>query len=131
VPNTKSIRETILLIDDEDGVREMLKATLEGCGYRVLSANGGLEALELCEHFAGDVDLLLTDVVMPNASGLDLAGYLAVKYPLIKILRMSGFTELMLRECGLYPHSLFLQKPFGREELLHKVEEALRQETTF
>lgn len=127
----KPQRKTILLIEDEDALREMLKAMLENSDYQVVSAGSGLQALELCERFEGTIDLLLADVVMPNTTGLDLAGYFAVKYPVIKVLRMSGFTEVMLRECGIYPHSLFLQKPFCREELLNKVEEALRQEITF
>jgi len=71
---------TILVIEDEDAVRDMLKATLDHNGFRVLTANGGREALGLCEADAAPIDLLLTDIVMPGTSGTDLAGYLAVRF---------------------------------------------------
>jgi CheY-like chemotaxis protein len=71
---------TILVIEDEDMVREMLKMTLERGGFRVLVARGGNEALDVCESAAGAIDLVLTDIVMPGTSGMDLAGYLAIRY---------------------------------------------------
>lgn len=117
---------TILVIEDEDAVREMLKTTLERNGFHVLAANGGSAALELCETEATPVDLLLTDIVMPGTSGTDLAGYLAVRYPEMRVVRMSGFTETMLGESGLQrDESLFLQKPFSRDQLLETIRKAL------
>ena len=117
---------TILVIEDEDAVRDMLKATLEHNGFRVLTASGGREALDLCEANPAAIDLLLTDIVMPGTSGTDLAGYLAVRYPEIRVVRMSGFTEAMLGESGLRrDDSLFLQKPFSREQLLTTIRRAL------
>jgi DNA-binding NtrC family response regulator len=117
---------TILVIDDEDAVREMLKTTLEHDGFRVLVAGGGNEALNLCEAASVPIDLLLTDIVMPGTSGTDLAGYLAVRYPEMRVVRMSGFTEAMLGESGLRrDDSLFLQKPFSREQMLVTIREAL------
>ncbi len=117
---------TILVIEDEDAIRDMLKATLAQSGFRVLTANGGKEALDLCETDSGAVDVLLTDIVMPGTSGTDLAGYLAVRYPKMRVVRMSGFTEAMLGESGLRrDDSLFLQKPFSREQLLTTIRAAL------
>jgi len=117
---------TILVIEDEDAVRDMLKTTLERNGFRVLAASGGREALDLCESDPAAIDLLLTDIVMPGTSGTDLAGYLAVRYPTMRVIRMSGFTEAMLGESGLRrDDSLFLQKPFSREQLLAAIRTAL------
>ena len=117
---------TILVIEDEDGVREMLKTALDRDGFRVLAAAGGNEALNLCESAVEPIDLLLTDIVMPGTSGTDLAGYLAVRYPEMRVVRMSGFTEAMLGESGLRrDDSLFLQKPFSREQMLTTIHQAL------
>ena len=117
---------TILVLEDEDAVRDMLKATLGRNGFRVLTASGGREALDLCESDPAAIDLLLTDIVMPGTSGTDLAGYLAVRYPTMRVIRMSGFTEAMLGESGLRrDDSLFLQKPFSREQLLVTIRTAL------
>lgn len=117
---------TILVIEDEDAVREMLKTALDRDGFRVLAAAGGNEALNLCESAVEPIDLLLTDIVMPGTSGTDLAGYLAVRYPEMRVVRMSGFTEAMLGESGLRrDDSLFLQKPFSREQMLTTIHQAL------
>ena len=117
---------TILVIEDEDIVREMLKTTLERGGFHVLVARGGNEALDVCESAASAIDLVLTDIVMPGTSGTDLAGYLAIRYPAMRTIRMSGFTEAMLSESGMRRgDSPFLQKPFSREELLATVRGAL------
>ena len=117
---------TILVIEDDDPVREMLRITLERSGFRVLAANGGNEALDLCESSSTPVDLVLTDVVMPGTSGTDLAGYLALRYPWMRTVRMSGFTEAMLSASGMRrDDSPFLQKPFCKEELLATVRGAL------
>jgi len=122
---------TILVIEDEAAVREMLQITLERSGYRVLAACGGNEALDFCESSATPIDLVLTDIVMPGTSGTDLAGYLAIRYPNLRTVRMSGFTEAMLSESGLRrDDSPFLQKPFCREELLATVQGALNRLTS-
>jgi DNA-binding NtrC family response regulator len=117
---------TILVIEDEDAVRETLQIALQGGGFRVLVAGGGNEALDLCESSGTPIDLVLTDIVMPGTSGTDLAGYLALRYPSMRTVRMSGFTEAMLSESGMRrDDSPFLQKPFCREELLATVRKAL------
>ena len=117
---------TILVIEDEPMVREVLQITLERNGFQVLMASGGDEALDLCESSEERIDLVLTDIVMPGTSGTDLAGYLAVRYPRIRTVRMSGFTEAMLSASGMRRGDTpFLQKPFSREELLATVRGAL------
>jgi len=117
---------TILVIEDEPMVREVLQITLERNGFQVLMASGGDEALDLCESSEESIDLVLTDIVMPGTSGTDLAGYLAVRYPRIRTVRMSGFTEAMLSVSGMRRGDTpFLQKPFSREELLATVRGAL------
>ena len=117
---------TILIIEDEDQVRDLLTMTLDGEGFRVLAARGGNEALSVCEASLVPVDLVLTDIVMPGTSGLDLAGYLSIRYPKMRTIRMSGFTEAMLGESGMRREdSPFLQKPFSRAELLATVRGAL------
>jgi two-component system cell cycle sensor histidine kinase/response regulator CckA len=127
--NQANAPTTILVIEDEDAVREMLQITLERSGFRVLVASGGGEALDLCEASAAPIDLVLTDIVMPGTNGTDLASYLAIRYPWMRTVRMSGFTEAMLGESGLRrDDSLFLQKPFCREELLVTVRNALNRQ---
>jgi len=117
---------TILVIEDEPMVREVLQITLERSGFRVLMAGGGDEALDLCESSPEPIDLVLTDIVMPGTSGADLAGYLAARYPWMRTVRMSGFTEAMLSASGMRRgETPFLQKPFTREQLLATVRGAL------
>ena len=126
--NRSAVPITILVIEDEDAVREMLQIALERSGFRVLVASGGSAALDACESSATPIDLVLTDVVMPGTNGADLAGYLAIRYPKMRTVRMSGFTEAMLGESGMRrDDTLFLQKPFCREELLATVRCALER----
>src|SRR5450432_598648 len=92
---------TILVIEDEAMVREVLQITLERSGFRVLMAGGGDEALDLCESSPEAIDLVLTDIVMPGTSGTDLAGYLAIRYAerrLVDLLEEKGFAVLV-EEC--------------------------------
>ena len=101
---------TILVIEDEDAVRDMLKATLEHNGFRVLTASGGREALDLCEANPAAIDLLLTDIVMPGTSGTDLAGYLAVRYSSSqvdhqKVGKLARAIEVAFQAMGVFPAS--------------------------
>jgi len=92
---------TILVIEDEAMLREVLQITLERSGFRVLMAGGGDEALDLCESSPEAIDLVLTDIVMPGTSGTDLAGYLAIRYAerrLVDLLEEKGFAVLV-EEC--------------------------------
>ncbi len=107
--------ETVLLVEDEVKVREVLRQILEGRGYRVLVAAAGAEALEIASHFDGPIDLLLTDLTMPGLKGTEIAARLAADRPDLRVLYMSGY-----RSGALSPQKggpLCLQKPFSAEVL--------------
>ncbi len=118
--------ETILLVEDEDTVRDLARDVLGARGYTVVEARDAAEALELCERHRGQIHLLLTDVVMPGITGRDLADRLAVLRPAIKVLYMSGYTDNAVVHHGvLDPGTEFLQKPFTPGVLAQKVREVL------
>ena len=101
---------TILVIEDEDMVREMLKLTLERGGFRVLVASGGNEALDVCESATGAIDLVLTDIVMPGTNGTDLAGYLAIRYSSSqvdhrKVGKLAMAIQVAFQELGVFQAS--------------------------
>ena len=118
--------ETILLVEDEEILRKLLKNALEINGYKVLEAHDSREAITLCEQYAEPIHLMLTDVVMPQMSGRELAQSLAELRPEIKVLYMSGYAEDVLFRQGVLDASLtFLQKPFRQHELTVKVRQVL------
>jgi CheY-like chemotaxis protein len=119
--------ETILIAEDEDGVRHVLTQMLRDQGYTVFPANGGAEALQLAQNHTGPLDLLVSDVMMPRMSGPELAQRLRDVRPGVKVLFVSGYTDSQIvREGELAPGTDFLQKPFTREQLASKVREVLR-----
>ncbi|HLK69968.1 MAG TPA: PAS domain S-box protein [Bryobacteraceae bacterium] len=118
--------ETILLVEDEDAVRDLTHKMLRHLGYTVLPAPGGAEAIEISRSYSGKIALLVTDVVMPNMSGRQLADVLTAARPGIKVLYLSGYTENTVVHHGvLEPGVDFLPKPFSREVLGHKIREIL------
>jgi CheY-like chemotaxis protein len=118
--------ETILLVEDEEIVRVLATRVLGNFGYKILEAADGMEALEVCEHHEGPIDLVVTDVVMPGMSGTDLAGALESVIPQTPVLFISGYTGGALIEHGVLEEGMsFLQKPFSRERLAQKVRELL------
>jgi nitrogen-specific signal transduction histidine kinase/CheY-like chemotaxis protein len=118
--------ETLLLVEDEEAVRGLVRNILRERGYTVLEASRGAEALELSELYAGRIDLLVTDVVMPQMSGRELARRLANSRPQIKVLYISGYADRAVWcEGGLDSGGAFLQKPFSPEALVGKVREVL------
>jgi len=118
--------ETVLLVEDEDLVRKLAKDVLELFGYRVLTASGGPEALALCEEVDGKIDLLLTDVVMPEMSGRVLADLMLERFPHIAVLFMSGYTDNAIVHQGVIDADAhFVQKPFQTDALVRKVREVL------
>jgi CheY-like chemotaxis protein len=118
--------ETILLVDDEEPVQYVVREMLERRGYRVLVAGDGPAALRTSSEFHGDIQLLLTDVLMPRMSGLEVAKCLAVERPLIKVLYMSGYPEtVVFADERMSPGRYFLRKPFLAPTLARKVREAL------
>jgi PAS domain S-box-containing protein len=118
--------ETILLVEDEKSVRVTTHMFLEELGYKVLVADDPGKALGLAAQHSGDIDLLITDVIMPNMSGRHLADQLCLNRPSTRRLFMSGFTaDVIAREGVLEDGVQFLTKPFGREALARKVREVL------
>ncbi len=118
--------ETVLLVEDEPGVREVARRVLERAGYRVLVASSAPEALELGEAHASEIHLLVTDVVMPKLSGAELAACLVGQRPGLKVLYMSGYTDRSIVSSGVLDGSLpFIQKPFTSEQLARKVRTVL------
>jgi CheY-like chemotaxis protein len=112
---------TILVVEDEDRVREVVRTVFEMSGYHVLSARHGVEALALIGGGLGPVDLLVTDVVMPELGGRGLADRLARTYPELKVLYISGHSDEVLQEHGvLEPDLPLLRKPFTPTELLRR-----------
>ena len=126
--NTLSLRgsETILVAEDEDGVRSLTREVLEKYGYTVLEAANGEEALRVAEQHEGPLDLLLSDVVMPRMGGPELAQALLAKRPSVKVLYMSGYTDHpMVRRGVVNAGVAFLQKPFTPTVLVSRVREVL------
>ncbi len=118
--------ETLLLVEDESAVRHPAFEYLKQCGYSVIEAKDGLHAIDVAHKHTGAVDLLVTDVVMPGMSGGQLAELLAEKYPNMKVLFVSGYSEqVVLRHRIASLHSNFLQKPFTLKSLAAKVREVL------
>ena len=118
--------ETILLVEDEEAVRGLAQKILEQAGYNVLSAAGGEEAVRLCRAQNRRIDLILTDVVMPEASGKEVADRLNKLVPGIKVLFMSGYTDEVIVHHGVLDSNVqFIQKPFTPMALSKKVREIL------
>ncbi len=118
--------ETILVVDDQNSIRELLCEVLRKNGYRILSASNGREALRLVREHAAPIDLLITDMVMPQMGGRELAEALRALQPHTKILYMSGHAEKAEDAKELLSHGYsFIEKPFTPEELLHKMRDVL------
>jgi two-component system, cell cycle sensor histidine kinase and response regulator CckA len=118
--------ETVLLVEDEAAVRSLVRDILESNGYVVLEASRAVEALEASQQHEGPIQLLLTDVVMPDIGGRKLADRLKASRPEAKVLYMSGYTDTAIVQHGLLePGVAFLQKPFTPEALSRKVREVL------
>jgi len=119
-------QETILLVEDEDGVRQLVSTILKRHGFTVLEARHGPEALILTEQHQGPIHLILTDVVMPGMGGQELAQRLQPLHPGVKVLYMSGYAEETSLHQNLSDQGIcYLQKPFEAHGLLHRVRELL------
>lgn len=118
--------EAILLVEDEETVRNLAKEILEACGYTVVEASNGTAAVEFINSTEKDFDLLITDIVMPSMGGRELAEHVTAKYPAIKILFTSGYTDDAVLRHGIIDEGTnFLQKPFTFDALSRKVRSLL------
>ena len=132
-PETPSAggHETLLLVDDEEDIRELATMTLEDNGYRVLSASNAEEAIVLAEKHASEIHALITDVVMPGMTGVQLATVLATIIPELNVLFVSGHSnETITEETLLATRGEYLQKPYIGKALLSKVQGLLRRGET-
>jgi two-component system, cell cycle sensor histidine kinase and response regulator CckA len=119
---------TILVAEDEPSLRKLTCNTLKEAGYKVLEAQDAPKAIEVAKNFDCDIDLLLTDVVMPGMSGRELAENLSVKCPRMKILYMSGYTDGAVATHGVLESGIvILRKPFSRAQLQRNVAEILAE----
>ena len=127
-PHSSTFRggETVLLVEDEDQLRSAAREILQRFGYRVLEAASGAAAVAIAAEYDGDIDLLLSDVVMPVMGGHELARDLAKSRPNMRVVCMSGYSDDSLtRRAELKGHYGFLQKPFTPESLCRKVRETI------
>ncbi|MDD9945851.1 MAG: response regulator [Myxococcales bacterium] len=125
-PPLESSHERILLVEDDDSVRRGARRTLQNHGYRVIEARNGGEAVRICERDESQIDLMLTDVVMPEMNGPELRDRIATMHPETRVLFMSGYAEEAVRQHGVQTEeTTFLPKPFSPHMLLHRVREVL------
>jgi len=118
--------ETILLVEDEPNILRMTRMMLEKKGYSVLSAATPVEAIEMARNHTDKIHLLMSDVVMPEINGRDLAGKITELYPDIRLLFMSGYTADVIAHQGVLDDGVaFIQKPFSMEDMTEKVREIL------
>jgi len=118
--------ETVLLVEDEDMVRKVVRRTLTGQGYKVVEASNGKEALALALEDPRRISLVLTDVMMPQMGGPELARRLWAQFPQLKVIFLSGYApDTMSLESALPPGAILIEKPFAIEKLLTKVREVL------
>ena len=122
----------VLLVEDEEAVRRMTRLMLEKTGYSVLEAATPREALDICHKDRGRIDCLLTDVIMPGMSGVELCAAVRAICPGIGIVFMSGYTADMIAHHGVLEQQgvVFLQKPFDVASLADKIEQAIRLSRT-
>jgi len=125
-PRTTAGSETVLLVEDEPMILEMTTMMLELQGYRVLPAAKPTEALRLADEHAGEIHLLITDVIMPEMNGRDLAARLLTSYPRLKRLFMSGYTASVIAHHGVLDEGFdFIQKPFSMSDLCQRGRDVL------
>jgi CheY-like chemotaxis protein len=118
--------ETVLLVEDEESVRQLVRETLAAKGYRVMEAQNGESGVAAAAQHDGKIDLVITDVVMPGMGGRELVKQLAQTRPETKVLYLSGYTEdAILNEDTIESGAAFLQKPFTLQNLSSKVREVL------
>lgn len=122
--------ETLLLVEDEISILELVETMLKQLGYRVLAANSPTEAIHIAEQHPESIDLMVSDVIMPELNGRDLANRIRILFPGLPVLYMSGYTANIITDRGFLDKDVCLiQKPFSKKELAIKVREVLNQRT--
>ncbi len=114
-------RQTVLVVDDQHVVLELVDAFLEDSCYRIYLAGRGQQALEICQRLEGKIDLLLTDVRMPGMNGPELYFRMVEQYPAVKVLFMSGFSASEAARFGVPQDAPLIVKPFRPNELLQRM----------
>jgi two-component system cell cycle sensor histidine kinase/response regulator CckA len=117
---------TVLVVDDELAIQQLITAILTSRGYKVLEARHAVHALQLCKQHPGPIDLLLTDILMPHMNGRELATHALAFRPQMRVLYISGYEAgVLMQGFGLEGDVAFLQKPFAPGALLQKVHDTL------
>jgi len=125
---TPSGAETVLLVEDDESLRRLAGAILKKQGYRVIEASSGVEALDICRRRSGDIDLVLSDLVMPEMTGQQLTSELRRIYPEMKVVLMSGYAErTMVNQIAADPDIQLVSKPFTTNTLTTALDKALRK----
>jgi CheY-like chemotaxis protein len=117
--------ETILVVEDEEIVRNLACRVLRDAGYNILAATGPMEAIQICETCKEKIHLVLTDVIMPVMNGVALVEQLTAKYPNLKSIMMSGYMDNAFLNDNIASSREIIQKPFKKEVLLSKIRENL------
>jgi two-component system, cell cycle sensor histidine kinase and response regulator CckA len=122
-------RATILVVDDEPQIRGLIRDVLANESYRVLEAGDGLQAIEICEQEGVNIDLLLTDIVMPKLDGIELTRRICAKLPQTQVIFMSGKCDTGMVEREVQQRGFgFIKKPFAIDKLLETIRRALEAE---
>jgi two-component system, cell cycle sensor histidine kinase and response regulator CckA len=121
-------KRTILLVEDEESLLTLSRMMLAKMGFNVIATRDPKEALELADRHGAEIDLLISDMVMPGLDGLDMSEIILAAHPGMKVLFMSGYPDELLEEKGFGDYVFnFIQKPFVRQELAEKIEEILAE----
>ena len=121
--------DTILLVEDEEPVLEIVRKLLGLNRYLVIEAHDGYQALAICQDYSDVIDLMITDIIMPQMNGIELAKRAHILRPAMKVLFMSGYVPEYLQQHGFTDDMVLLPKPFGLEDLVLKIRAA--RNTTF
>jgi len=125
-PGAEPCTATVLLVEDDEPVRKAVRRLLTGRGYTVMATPGPREALEILRSQGASIQLLVTDVVMPEMDGRTLATQVRERHPHIRVLFMSGYTEhVAVKGAALGPGDHFIQKPFTFQQIIDAVKRAL------
>ena len=121
----------VLLVEDEEQVRDLAAHFIKSAGFTVLTARDGQDAFLVAERFGEPIRVLVTDIVMPNLRGPELAKRLKLRYHDIRVVYMSGYLEFNNGSSDFLPGMFFLQKPFSRGSLVAKIDEALENDREY